>query len=114
MIDPKDLIIQRWSSKPKTQWVHHNLNGVMIRHIPTGLIVRCDKHRGQYRNKDEAMGELEQLIINEKPLVEKYREALENISQLGSVCDNFELCEHESCRDSSGAVLIALEALRDA
>lgn len=44
----------------------------------------------------------------------KYKEALEQISKLGSVCDDFELCKHKTCTDSAGAVLIALEALKDA
>lgn len=44
---------------------------------------------------------------------EKLEKALEKISQLGSICDNFEFCEHESCHDSAGAVLIALGALNN-
>lgn len=44
----------------------------------------------------------------------KYKEALEQISKLGSVCSDFELCKHKACTDSVGAVLIALEALKDA
>ena len=43
----------------------------------------------------------------------KYKEALEKISKLGSVCSDFELCKHKACTDSVGAVLIALEALKN-
>ncbi|MCB1712899.1 MAG: hypothetical protein KDH96_10590 [Candidatus Riesia sp.] len=43
----------------------------------------------------------------------KYKEALEKISKLGSVCSDFELCKHKACTDSAGAVLIALEALKN-
>ena len=43
----------------------------------------------------------------------KYKEALMQISKLGSVCSDFELCKHKACTDSAGAVLIALEALKD-
>lgn len=44
--------------------------------------------------------------------IKKYKNALLEILELGSVCDNFMLCKHSSCKDSSGAVLIALEALK--
>ena len=43
----------------------------------------------------------------------KYKEALMQISKLGSVSSDFELCKHKACTDSAGAVLIALEALKD-
>lgn len=40
------------------------------------------------------------------------REALECITRLGRVCPDFELCQHNLCADSAGAVLIALDALK--
>jgi hypothetical protein len=59
------------------------------------------------------MSDLDLFNTKEGEQLTKYRKALEKISELGSVCDNFEICAHESCRDSAGAVLIALEALKD-
>lgn len=46
---------------------------------------------------------------------DRYRLALERIvTECGAVCEEFEFCAHRSCRDSCGAVLIALGALRPA
>ena len=55
---------------------------------------------------------IEKVTIPE-PKETKYKEALMQISKLGSVSSDFELCKHKACTDSAGAVLIALEALKD-
>ena len=34
------------------------------------------------------------------------------VDDMGSVCEEFEVCDHPSCRDSAGAVLLALDALK--
>lgn len=43
----------------------------------------------------------------------KFESALEEITKLGDVCDEFEVCDHKACSSSAGAVLLALEALKD-
>lgn len=42
---------------------------------------------------------------------ERLRKVLNTIAQMGSVCDDFEVCRHDSCRDSCSAALLALHAL---
>jgi len=42
---------------------------------------------------------------------ERHEVALKLIGALGSVCEDFEVCDHASCRDSSAAFLIARGAL---
>lgn len=39
-------------------------------------------------------------------------EALEKISKMGAVCQEFEICEHPPCNDSARAVLESLQALK--
>ena len=41
----------------------------------------------------------------------KLRAALEKITKLGRVCQDFDQCKHKACEDSCGACLIALSAL---
>jgi hypothetical protein len=43
----------------------------------------------------------------------KLEAALTRIASMGRVCPEYETCRHPPCTDSSGAVLIALEALGD-
>lgn len=43
---------------------------------------------------------------------ERLTQALEKITKFGAVCPDFEFCVHPWCRDSCGAVLTALDALR--
>ena len=47
-----------------------------------------------------------------KKRAEKYEKCLKIITDsMGRVCEEFEICAHVACADSSGAVLLALEAL---
>jgi hypothetical protein len=46
-----------------------------------------------------------------EPYAESLKKALIKISKMGAVCQHFELCTHEACRDSSGACLTAMDAL---
>lgn len=58
------------------------------------------------------MTELSQQVNALKDSNKKLREALTRITQEGGrVCSEFEICAHESCRSSSAAYLIAIEAL---
>jgi hypothetical protein len=46
-------------------------------------------------------------------LLMKWESALTRITELGNVCENFELCRHPACHDNCSAVLIAREALKE-
>lgn len=39
--------------------------------------------------------------------------ALEKIAAMGRVCDEFETCAHQTCSDSAGAALVAMDALKE-
>ena len=43
--------------------------GVEITHIPTGIVITCDAHESQLRNKEEALGELERLLSQLAPAI---------------------------------------------
>jgi hypothetical protein len=54
----------------------------------------------------------EQLLGQLAARADKYEKALRAITKLGRVCPEFDLCAHQACADSCGAVLLALEALK--
>lgn len=81
-IDPKDLIVQLWSSKPKSGWDYTLACGVKITHVPSGITVTCDTERSTHANKNKALGDLQsQLAVNPAPDVDVLEEALEAISR---------------------------------
>ncbi len=43
----------------------------------------------------------------------KMLEALKEIRNMGSVCSEFELCNHPPCADSAGACLTAINVLTE-
>jgi len=57
-LNPDDLVIQTYSSKPKGGWSLTPDDGVKITHVPSGLVAFCDSERSQHRNKNIAMQEL--------------------------------------------------------
>lgn len=62
------------------------------------------------------MSDVQEIYWQNKTLItqwDRYRKALEEIAKLGKVCEEFEICNHPACNDSAGAVLIALEALKE-
>lgn len=50
-------------------------------------------------------------MIDDERMLERLRGALEEIRREGKVCDQYETCEHRSCRSSYTAWAIADEAL---
>jgi hypothetical protein len=60
-IDPKDLRIDTYSSKPRG-WISTPDFGVKITHLPSGITVQCEEARSQHKNKDTALKELEEKV----------------------------------------------------
>lgn len=59
--------------------------------------------------------EIEQLESTVRLLnfrVSVFKKHMKDIRKLGRVCEDFEICNHNSCADSCGACLIAMEALK--
>ena len=57
-LTPTDLNVSTWSRKPKSSWVITQDNGIRVSHKPTGIAVKCDKHRSQHpdqRYDEEAL-----------------------------------------------------------
>ena len=59
-IDSNDIVINTWSSKPKSNWINEMDKGVQIVHLPSGVVVTCEVHRSQHKNRQEALLILEQ------------------------------------------------------
>lgn len=55
---PDDVVITSWSSAE----TFGCLNGVMVTHKETGIVVTCDKERSQHKNRHLAFLELEEKI----------------------------------------------------
>lgn len=64
MINPNDIKIEIINNKKSNggQQVMNMNVGVRLTYIPNGTIVEYDKHRSQFRNKEEAMKILESIL----------------------------------------------------
>ena len=65
-LDPKDLRIDTYSSKPLPQWLHHTITGVRVIHLPTGLEAICETERSQHANKDKALAQLTRMVAGKQ------------------------------------------------
>ena len=63
-INPEDIKISTWSSSPKSNWINNMEKGIQITHLPSGIVVTCESHRNQHKNRAEAFCILEQKLIN--------------------------------------------------
>ena len=63
-LTPTDLNVSTWSRKPKSSWVITQDNGIRVSHKPTGIAVKCDKHRSQHKNKQVCIDAIRYLLNN--------------------------------------------------
>lgn len=54
--------VRSYSSGESGRWLPEWEKGVEITHVPTGTVVRCDKHDSPHRNKQEALRVLYSII----------------------------------------------------
>ncbi len=77
-IKPEDLKIETFRAKGHGgQNVQKLETAVRITHLPTGIVVKVQSERSQYRNKELALA-----ILRSKILVEQEQEREKNVSQL--------------------------------
>lgn len=77
--DPKDLIIQSYSSTYRNDFGSHRIpNGIRVIHLPTGTVIYCDEHRSQYKNRHTALTQLQEQVQG-KP---SYTELLVQVNAL--------------------------------
>ena len=60
-LKPEDL---RWvDESPKSGMIVGDMSPkVVVEHVPTGVIVRVDRHRSPHKNRDEALSILEKIV----------------------------------------------------
>jgi hypothetical protein len=57
--DPKDLLIQSYSTKPEGNFGPHRIpTGIRVIHLPTGTVVSCNEDRSQHKNRHAALTQL--------------------------------------------------------
>lgn len=78
MIEPKDIVVCTWSSKPTTGFGTSSAQGIKIVHKPSGITVTCDTHRGQHKNRSECLRNLEAQLKYWKAAVDNKTEATSN------------------------------------
>ncbi len=84
-IDDADLDISiAASGGPGGQGVNTTNSAVQIRHVPTGLIVKCQDERSQHKNKARAMQVLRARLLAREQEAAAASEAAERRSMVGS------------------------------
>lgn len=56
---PGEVVVTGWNSKRQGAWSLKSEYGVKVVHIPTGIIVTCEKEKSQHRNRHLAFIELQ-------------------------------------------------------
>lgn len=54
----EDLDTTPYTTGVNVPWISHNYSGIRIRHKPTGIVVQCDEHRSQHKNRAMCLLEL--------------------------------------------------------
>lgn len=63
IIEAKDIEVSAYPPAIETGMQTGRIpKGVMIKHLQTGIVVVCDKHRHQHMNRSEALAELQSLL----------------------------------------------------
>src|SRR6185295_15609811 len=84
-IDEKDLDISiAASGGPGGQGVNTTNSAVQIRHVPTGIIVKCQDERSQLKNKAKAMKVLKSHLLELEQRKRDEAESAERKSMVGS------------------------------
>lgn len=85
VIDPRDLVISTCrASGDGGQHLQRTESAVQIKHVPSGLMVRCESERSQHQNKASALALLRARLF-ERARAEKQRARVEaRRSQAGS------------------------------
>ncbi len=84
-IDPKDLEIDVFrSSGPGGQSVNTADSAVRIKHLPTGLVVRCQDERSQLKNRNKAMKVLRARLMDMQQKEHEEKLAAERRSQVST------------------------------
>lgn len=88
-LQPKDIqvsLVQADHEQNLGQWSMQTYSGVVLYHKPTGIQVKCTKHKSQYKNKADAMRILEERVGESfygkmEKLTSEYEEEMCNFSE---------------------------------
>lgn len=65
-LEPGDIVIEDWSSKPRSQWPTGRVPGLRVTHVETDLCVEVDSENSRYDNREKALHVLCQMLADKE------------------------------------------------
>lgn len=97
-LDPKDIVISLTKADHEQslgQWSTQSVSGIVAYHKPTGVQVKCTRHKSQWKNKEEAIRILEEKVKIKNPklldIVEELGKLKRSLGMYSLSCEEYDI-----------------------